>query len=425
VIFGGSGAAEIELEPVTLEVGVPLVPVEVCWIEDEAFWPGGSEDRRPEARLTNEVMAGAAPWGALVATTRIPGARRPLLPQPGEPDGSLNRQEPEQRTPKRESPLDVRARSADNPSPLWYAGRAARWRTKLSTAIAEFVRHTELEKSRATAAAYGSDLSLMARMSGRDTVLAFMPELVQRYLTDLSEQGRKMSTLHRKTAALREFARWGVRRGLWTEDPTREMPRIRRPQTLPRPFDVFEISKLMSLELPSRERVVRALLYYTGIRVSPLCSIRVWDVTYATTTVAGAEFPGTIRSEGKGAKPLITPMHPDLREVLLDFTLSTHGDLRGTSYLVTQANGRPLRRRLVEKMTARWGERAGVADCVPHRFRHTFATELLRRGVDIRVIQALLGHADLRSTTIYTQVHDTQTIDAVLRLPSHRQEPAP
>jgi len=86
--------------------------------------------------------------------------------------------------------------------------------------------------------------------------------------------------------------------------------------------------------------------------------------------------------------------------------------------------GRPYRRRMMERLTHAWGERAQVPACLPHRFRHTFATDLLRRGTDIRVIQALLNHADLGPTAIYTKVGDAQTGEAVLRLPSSWEQRA-
>jgi integrase/recombinase XerD len=69
-------------------------------------------------------------------------------------------------------------------------------------------------------------------------------------------------------------------------------------------------------------------------------------------------------------------------------------------------------------MAQGWGKTAGVANCLPHRFRHTFATDLLRRGTDSRIIQALLNHADLGTTAVYTKVVDAQTGEAVQRLPS-------
>ncbi len=81
--------------------------------------------------------------------------------------------------------------------------------------------------------------------------------------------------------------------------------------------------------------------------------------------------------------------------------------------------GRPYRRRTIERLTAKWGERAGVAGrCTPHRLRHSFATQLFQRGTDIRIVQALLGHADIKSTTIYTQVGDAQLFGDILKLPT-------
>jgi integrase len=73
---------------------------------------------------------------------------------------------------------------------------------------------------------------------------------------------------------------------------------------------------------------------------------------------------------------------------------------------------------MIERRTQSWGEAARVLGCTPHRFRHTFGTMLLEAGVDIRVIQRLLAHADLSTTMLYTKVADHQALGAVLRLPS-------
>ena len=303
--------------------------------------------------------------------------------------------------------------------------RSARWRMKLSRAIQEFLAEGRTYLSPATIAAYESDLGRLAALVSPDSVLGFTPEVVRAYFMGLSHQNRRMATLYRKHSALQEFGRWGVRKGLWLKNPMEDIQRPPKPQHLPRPFTPEEMRRIMQLELPPIERVIRALLYYTGLRVSPICALKVGDLSFDEIRYAnGVTFPGAIRTIGKGNKPLVTPMHPALKELLFAYTLE-NTDMKGQSWLLRQPRkkqsksaGRPFNRRIIEGLTHVWGERAEVPNCLPHRFRHTFATDLLRQGTDIWVIQALLGHADLGTTARYTKVVNAQTGEAVLRLPS-------
>lgn len=310
-----------------------------------------------------------------------------------------------------------------------HRSRSVRWRMKLSRAVGEFIEHGRTHLTPATLAAYESDLNRLAALASPDSVLAFTPDLIRAYFLGLSHQHRKVSTLYRKHSALKEFARWGIRQRLWAANPMEDIQRPPKPQHLPRPFSPKEIRTIMRLELAPLEQVVRALLYYTGLRVTPICRIKVGDLSFDELTAAGGvRFPGTIRTVGKGSKPLITPMHPALKDLLFAYTIE-RTDLRGGSFLLVQPPrkqsktvGQPFTRRLVERMTHAWGKAAGVPLCLPHRFRHTFATDLLRQGTDIRVIQALLNHADLGTTAVYTKVVDAQTGAAIQRLPSTWEE---
>jgi len=302
---------------------------------------------------------------------------------------------------------------------------------KLSRAVQEFLTDCRLKLTPASMAAYESDLTRLVALASPDSVLAFTPELIRAYFLGLSHQGRRLSTLYRKHSVLHEFGRWGVRKKLWVTSPMDEIPRPPKPEHLPRPFTPEEIGRVMRLELAPVESVIRALLYYTGLRVSPICELRIGDVSFDTIAYPnGVTFPGVIRTIGKGNKPLVTPMHPALKELLFAHVLQTT-DLKGHSWLLRQvprrrstSEGRPYTRRLIEQMTHRWGERAQVPNCLPHRFRHTFATDLLRQGTDIRVIQALLNHADLATTAVYTKVVNAQTGAAVLRLPTKWDPPS-
>ena len=90
---------------------------------------------------------------------------------------------------------------------------------------------------------------------------------------------------------------------------------------------------------------------------------------------------------------------------------------QGQEYLFCQKSEEPLARRQLEDITHRRGQAASVPECLPHRFRHTYAGRLLRAGVDIRLVKELLGHVDIRSTVVYPEVTDAALSVAVLRLP--------
>ncbi len=141
--------------------------------------------------------------------------------------------------------------------------------------------------------------------------------------------------------------------------------RIRRPQTLPRPLaDNDLLERIMALSLEPREQVVRGLLRFTGLRVSGLCALRVSDIAYGAVKIGDREFPGTLRTVGKGGKAQVIPLHPELRELLVNYILSHHGDRRGPSPHVEITPGRPYRRRTIERLMA--GRCAPVTALVRH-----------------------------------------------------------
>ena len=175
------------------------------------------------------------------------------------------------------------------------------------------------------------------------------------------------------------------------------------------PFDQGERDELFALRLEGHEVVLRSLLYYSGLRVSELCGLRLCDVALGDGSETN---PGSLLVTGKGRRQRTVPLVPELRAVLHDWILKAT-DLQPRSFVIAQKDGRPYKRKTVERRTTGWGDAVGVADCTPHRFRHTFATALLERGADIRVIQALLGHSRLDTTEVYTRATDVQATRAV------------
>lgn len=246
----------------------------------------------------------------------------------------------------------------------------------------------------------------MRRYASKDTMSAFDSALVARVLSDLVSAGRAANTKARCISTLREFSKWAVRQGLLAKDATDD-PKfaIKGQVSLPRPFEQHESAALMALELPEIQHVTRAVLYYSGMRVTPITQVLINDVTFQ---------PPAIRSTGKGNKRHLVPMGPELTSILSEYLRKNPG--KPYDRLLRTPKGQPLNARRVERWCVEWGTKAGVANCTPHRFRHTFATTLFTKGARMEVVQRLLGHANMQTTLVYAKVADQALTDAVALL---------
>lgn len=317
-----------------------------------------------------------------------------------------------------------------SPSPRGTTLRKGWRHMKLSTAMEQFIADCQDRKlASATIYRYRSDIRLLvslAMVEASDSVIAFTPKLARSYFRLMSEKDLTLATLHRRRAALSEFAKWGLRQRLWTHDPMAEIPQIKRPKRLPRPFRPEERKPLLELRLETVDRLLRALLYYTGLRVTPLSLIRLGDISDQPIVLSsGLTWPGSIRTIGKGNKEHVVPMHPDLAEIIRDFALSRakESGLSPRAFLLAQKSGKPWSRRMIEKRTKAWGKMASVEGCTPHRFRHTFVTILLEAGVPLEVVSKLAAHEDISTTMLYAEVADHRKAAAILQMPTiPRQE---
>jgi site-specific recombinase XerD len=167
----------------------------------------------------------------------------------------------------------------------------------------------------------------------------------------------------------------------------------------------------MALPLMGAELVLRALFYYAGLRISEVLTLRLKDAV-----LGDDDHPGMIRVRGKGDKERVIPIFPELRAVLFDAFVARPRDPI-TAFVIQRSDGRPWTRAMAERRTRAWGVAASVLHCEPHRFRHTCATHLHEAGWDIRDVQEFLGHADLSTTMVYTQVTPRRLIDSARRLP--------
>ena len=150
-----------------------------------------------------------------------------------------------------------------------------------------------------------------------------------------------------------------------------------------------------------RDKVILTLLYSTGLRISELVKLLKRDIDFDERT---------IRVRGKGDKDRIVLFDENTKGLLLDYL---DADKNNTEYIFVNKNGNSLTPRYVQMMIKKYADEAGIKKKVtPHVLRHSFATHLLKNGVDIRVIQQLLGHSSLSTTQIYTSV-DMDTIKSV------------
>ncbi|WP_067148951.1 site-specific tyrosine recombinase/integron integrase [Methanobrevibacter olleyae] len=187
----------------------------------------------------------------------------------------------------------------------------------------------------------------------------------------------------------------------------------KRTKSLPKSLNEKEVRDLIdavninendtSLKLKSkrRDKVILTLLYSTGLRISELVKLLKIDIDFDERT---------IRVRGKGDKDRIVLFDEDTKELLLDYL---NKDNNGSEFIFVNRNGNKLSPRYLQMMIKNYAKEAGIKKKVtPHVLRHSFATHLLKNGVDIRVIQQLLGHSSLSTTQIYTSV-DMDTIKTV------------
>ena len=213
-----------------------------------------------------------------------------------------------------------------------------------------------------------------------------------RFLARLRREGYSNRSLNLVVQALRAYFRF---EGLDEEAEKLKPPKV--PKSLPKALTPEDVRKLLSVIPPTRrrDRLIVLLLYGAGLRVSELCNLKKSDVDLDRGII-------TVRG-GKGAKDRVVPISTTLAKEIKTY-LKERDD--SSEYLLVE-----VRRNAKDKLSPktvwyllnRYGKKAGVK-VTPHMLRHSFATHMLERGVDIRAIQELLGHSNLSTTQIYTKV---------------------
>jgi len=225
------------------------------------------------------------------------------------------------------------------------------------------------------------------------------------WLADQFESRAKATSVARRLSALRRFYRFQLERGAIAEDPTLRVRAPKKPRRLPKQLSETQVEALLAAPdtrtpLGLRDRAMLETLYATGLRVSELTGL---------TRSQVAHDAGVVRVIGKGSKERLVPLGDEAAAWITRYIADVRPALAETSkrdeIFLTTRHG-PLTRQAFWALIKRYAVRAGIppASLSPHVLRHAFATHLLNHGADLRVVQLLLGHADITTTTIYTHV---------------------
>jgi integrase/recombinase XerD len=254
---------------------------------------------------------------------------------------------------------------------------------------------------------YRRDLTAWAGWLDRrgSSLLAAQRPDVEYFLAEQFRARAKATSIARRLSSLRRFYALQLLQGTLCADPTLRVRAPKLPRRLPKNLSEAQVEALLAAPDPEttlglRDRAMLETLYATGLRVSELVGLTLAQVSLDM---------GVVRVLGKGSKERLVPLGEEsivwLKRYLATGRPSLVGQGKSTAIFVTARRG-PLTRQAFWALLKRLGAKAGIpaASISPHVLRHAFATHLLNHGADLRVVQLLLGHADITTTTIYTHV---------------------
>lgn len=282
--------------------------------------------------------------------------------------------------------------------------------------LSKFLDYLRYEKNASlhTISGYRRDLTQLAGyLEERRVRLGEIDNLILRgFLARLHERGNKKSTVARKLASIRSFLQFCLKKKWLEDNPARVVATPKQEKHVPSFLSEDEMVHFLDLPqkpknvLEARNKALLEFLYATGIRVGELVGINVEDVNFGERL---------IRVRGKGKKERLLPFGRKAEESLLSYYhlrgLINKGKIAAKP-LFLNYQGQRLSCRSVERIVDKYIRRAALRRKIsPHSLRHSFASHLLSRGADLRVIQELLGHVSLATTQKYTHINLRQLLD--------------
>lgn len=285
------------------------------------------------------------------------------------------------------------------------------------SAVEGFLDYMRFERDASdnTLLAYSSDLADWSSFCSElgEAISPVRPELMTAYLAYLEKRGMSSGTMMRRAATLSAFMKYLIYDGR-IEPTIQSLPIPKRKSTLPQVMTEGEIERLLAAcddgrQEGARDRAIVELMYDCGLRASEVCGLRLRDLDASG---------GMIYVNGKGDKERIVPYVGTLRKTLERYIQETRGELlnggavRDLGFLFLTSRGKQITRKWLWTMIRMRGRIAGIASdrLHPHVLRHSFATHLNRRGMDLRTLQELLGHSSIATTERYAHL-DTEMRD--------------
>lgn len=273
--------------------------------------------------------------------------------------------------------------------------------------------HQEKQTSENTEVSYKRDLRKMAQYlssHGVDSVNTVTSASLNSYVWFLEKEGMKPATISRSIASMKAFFNYLKKLGMLEEDPSEGLKAPKIEKKMPAVLSTEEMTLL--LEQPSgstpkelRDKAMLELLYATGIRVSELIALKVSDVNLQM------EYLNCNDSHKERVIPFGNVARDALRKYLQDGRMKLIED-ENVEWLFTNCSGQAMSRQGFWKLIKHYGNKAGIkGEITPHTLRHSFAAHLVGNGADLKSVQEMLGHSDISTTQVYSQMNQNKIRD--------------
>lgn len=286
----------------------------------------------------------------------------------------------------------------------------------INNILMDYLHYLKVERglSENTINSYGIDLKLFLEYLRENEIPSFKQvnkEVIVNYMQYEKNNNKANSSILRSVSSLRKFFQYLAQEKIIEKDPMLLIDTPKKKQHLPQVLTKEEVEKLLRSPntgqvLGLRDRAMLELMYATGLRISEIINLKLEDLHLTM---------GTLQTLGKGHKERIVPVGDEAIKWVNRYLEEARPKLlkqKRSNYLFLNFHGNNLTRQGVWKNLKAEVRKAGIQkNITPHTLRHSFATHILENGADLRIVQELLGHADISTTQIYTHLSNKQLAD--------------